>query len=147
MGLADFIHHCCTVHGIAEFELACHQVTQKMYPVTSHQVVSCAEKLLKQLTQSSILEVSGDSQEPLPVPYRYVVSPARSGKCQVFKPNALARADAVRLVFLWPRVMAMGFLSRCVSFPRHNSFGASWVGHMDKLPKGVEQGVGVVWDV
>ncbi|CAK9062220.1 unnamed protein product [Durusdinium trenchii] len=39
MSLADFAHQICTVHGVADFELACHQISQKMYPVTRLQQV------------------------------------------------------------------------------------------------------------
>ena len=31
--LCEFAHKCCTVHGVANFELANHQLDQKMYPV------------------------------------------------------------------------------------------------------------------
>lgn len=31
--VADFLHHACTVHGVAEVELANHQLIPKMYPV------------------------------------------------------------------------------------------------------------------
>ena len=30
--ISDFLHHCCTVHGVAEFEFANHQLIPKMYP-------------------------------------------------------------------------------------------------------------------
>ena len=29
--ISDFLHHCCTVHGVAEFEFANHQLIPKMY--------------------------------------------------------------------------------------------------------------------
>ncbi|CAK9074147.1 unnamed protein product [Durusdinium trenchii] len=72
MPLADYMHQICTVHGVADFELACHDVVQKQYPPES------------------------DGAEPVPVPYRYTLSPARNGKCQVYKPSAVT-GDAVRL--------------------------------------------------
>ena len=31
--IADFLHHCCTVHGVAEIDFANHQLLPKMYPV------------------------------------------------------------------------------------------------------------------
>ena len=31
--IADFLHHACTVHGVAEVELANHQLIPKTYPV------------------------------------------------------------------------------------------------------------------
>ena len=34
-----------------------------------------------------------DGAEPVPVPYRFNLSPARNGKCNVFKPNALTTGD------------------------------------------------------
>ena len=37
-----------------------------------------------------------NSAAPIPVPYRFTVSPARNGKCQVFKPSALGDESAVR---------------------------------------------------
>lgn len=33
--IADFLHYACTVHGVAEVELANHTLTPKMYPVES----------------------------------------------------------------------------------------------------------------
>eukprot|EP00434_Breviolum_minutum_P035870 symbB.v1.2.031768.t1/scaffold3724.1/size51414/2 len=50
MSLADFIHKCCVVNGVASIELLDHTLIQKEYPATE-----------------------GD---PLKVPYRYGVSPA-----------------------------------------------------------------------
>ena len=36
-----------------------------------------------------------EGEEPVPVPYRFDLSPARNGKCNVFSPNPL-NADSVR---------------------------------------------------
>ena len=32
LSLAEYAHLCCTVHGVANFELASHQLVQKQYP-------------------------------------------------------------------------------------------------------------------
>lgn len=32
ISLAEYAHLCCTVHGVANFELANHQLLQKQYP-------------------------------------------------------------------------------------------------------------------
>ena len=34
LSIADFAHQCCTVHGVANFTLANHELVQKQYPVT-----------------------------------------------------------------------------------------------------------------
>ena len=39
LSLADFIHQMCTVHGLADFELAGHQLEQKQYPPAPQQPV------------------------------------------------------------------------------------------------------------
>ena len=41
------------------------------------------------------MHVSEESEgsEPVPVPYRYSLSPARTGKCPVFLPNKLNRKE------------------------------------------------------
>ena len=41
-----------------------------------------------------ISKVTAEGEDPVAVPYRYVIAAARSGKCNVFKPNPLAE-DAV----------------------------------------------------
>ena len=30
--IADFLHHCCTVHGVADIDFANHSLVPKMYP-------------------------------------------------------------------------------------------------------------------
>ncbi|CAL1134420.1 unnamed protein product [Cladocopium goreaui] len=97
--LAEFAHKCCTVQGIANFELANHEIQQKMYPPAS------------------------ESEEAVPVPYRFSLAPARNGKCNVFRPNALSNAEAAR----------------------HATIGAAFVGHFDKIPK--NDVATVVWEV
>ena len=77
-----------------------------------------------------------ENQEPLPVPYRYNLTPARSGKCNVFLPNALRDGEVpkhlhsckVPCVASWPEWPNRLFL-------RHATVGAVWVSHMDKLPR------------
>lgn len=46
--LAEFAHKCCTVQGIANFELANHEIQQKMYPpVAWHMMlISCPSLIL-----------------------------------------------------------------------------------------------------
>ncbi|CAK9075571.1 unnamed protein product [Durusdinium trenchii] len=99
--IADFLHHCMTVHGVAEIDFSNHQLIQKTYPLEE------------------------DSAEAVPVPYRYGMSPARNGMCNVFKPNMLSSNDTVR----------------------HAMIGAGFCGHMDKLPRGAESALQVVWEV
>ena len=41
------------------------------------------------------LEAS-ESEEAVPAPYRFSLAPARNGKCNVFRPNALSNAEAAR---------------------------------------------------
>ena len=31
--IAEFLHHCCTIHGVAEIDFANHQLIPKTYPV------------------------------------------------------------------------------------------------------------------
>lgn len=31
--IADFLHHCMTVHGVAEIDFSNHQLIQKTYPL------------------------------------------------------------------------------------------------------------------
>lgn len=38
--LAEFAHNCCTVQGIANFELANHDIQQKMYPPVTWQDIA-----------------------------------------------------------------------------------------------------------
>ncbi|CAL1165182.1 unnamed protein product [Cladocopium goreaui] len=99
MSLAEYSHICCTVHGVASFELANHLIVQKQYPPAEQ------------------------GQEGLPVPYRFQVSPAANGKCNVFKPNVISSDSGA---------------------VRHATIGALYVGHMDKLPK--TQSACTVWE-
>lgn len=36
---------------------------------------------------------AADGEDPLPVPYRFILSPSRSGTCNVFKPNSIQKGD------------------------------------------------------
>lgn len=40
MAMAEFFHQCCTVHGVAEFELVNHLLIQKQYP-PAHLLAFC----------------------------------------------------------------------------------------------------------
>ncbi len=40
-----------------------------------------------------------DGADPIPVPYRYNLSPVPPGKCNVFKPTPLPEGSAARIVF------------------------------------------------
>ena len=46
-------------------------------------VTSCSATLSPRLAQET------EGQEPVPVPYRFSVTAARNGKCNVFRPNTL----------------------------------------------------------
>ncbi|CAK9011451.1 unnamed protein product [Durusdinium trenchii] len=72
MSLADFVHFICTTHGVAAFDLLDHTITQKQHPPAA------------------------DGGDPVPVPYRYTLSPAPSGKCNSFRPAELKDSDTVR---------------------------------------------------
>ena len=59
-------------------------------------------KLKKHVVESKALlhlaSKAEQGQEGLPVPYRFQVSPAANGKCNVFKPNVISSdSGAVRL--------------------------------------------------
>lgn len=79
------------------------------------------------------------------MPYRYNLTPARSGKCNVFLPNALRDGEVpkhlhsckVPCVASWPEWPNRLFL-------RHATVGAVWVSHMDKLPR--SNMAAVVWE-
>lgn len=59
------------------------------------------------------LEEAGEN-EPLPVPFRYVVEPLESKRTHVFRPNPLTGNNVEMKVA---------------------SVGALWIGHWDKLPE------------
>ena len=99
-----------------------------------------------------ILQV-GEGQDPVPVPYRHGVSPVSSGKCNVYKPAVLgeevaARTTACQLPYCFPIISKMRFqrlskslnstsqLSLCLPCccGRHATFGAAYLGKMNKLP-------------
>ena len=86
---------------------------------------------------------ANDGDAGLPVPYRYSVSPAENGKCNVFMPNALTSQDArPSCGVLFSTFNHRMFFIGCA---RHASIGAAFVGHMDKLPKSKK--ASVVWEV
>lgn len=41
----------------------------------------------------------GGTSDPVPVPYRYSISPAPSGKCNSFRPAELKDSDTVRQTY------------------------------------------------
>ena len=101
VSLADFIHQMCTVHGLADFELAGHQIEQKQYapapqPPVMNQgnfftptEVDCLGVAVKVFLQGMHFSEASEGAEAVPVPYRYSLSPAKNGKCPVFLPNKL----------------------------------------------------------
>ena len=123
MALCEFIHKSVTVGGIAEFELADHQVVQKQEAVTCRYYVGCwrffgrlrssvqIQTFCQVFRSDSILMPVGpkaaDGENPTTVPYRYSLSAARSGKCNTYKPNPLTEDATLRpfnvLIFLTSR--------------------------------------------
>lgn len=100
--IADFLHHCCTVHGVAEIEIANHQLIPKVYPLDRAglvlQSILACKCLCKAIVRCSytFLCQEDPAAEAIPVPYRYSMTPGRNGICNVFKPNMLAHGDPVR---------------------------------------------------
>lgn len=103
--LCEYVHQAVTVSGAADFELSDHVLVQKQRPaswrviaVSSLKIDLKTTKLIIKSRDESSSKAEGDAAdaEPVLVPYRYSVSPAKSGKCNVFKPNALAEDQTLR---------------------------------------------------
>lgn len=147
LSLAEFAHMCCTVHGVANFELANHQLVQKQYPTRTLISYSHALILKFEFCFFVCLEFSEatDGEAGLPAPYRYSVSPAENGKCNVFMPNALTTADTRPQPWSFSLFSTISYDVLRWLCVRHASIGAAFVGHMDKLPK--TKTASVVWEV
>ena len=80
------------------------------------------------------------------IPYRYNVSPARSGKCNVFKPTALQEDQVLRTGGGSNlRMPASHAVDEPEDWDRYANFGANWMGNMNKIPR--NKHCSVIWEV
>ena len=100
--IADFLHECCVVHGVADIEIANHTLIAKYYATDTfvcHQFQSVQTIIAGSpscFDACLVLHMwqENSEAEPVPVPYRYDISPGRSGVCNVFIPNMLGSSDS-----------------------------------------------------
>ena len=59
-------------------------------------MVLCLDRQVLVLLVLVSCSEAAEGEEPVPVPYRFTLSPSRNGKCNVFKPNALSNSDSAR---------------------------------------------------
>ena len=163
MSLADFIHKCCVVNGVASIELLDHTLIQKEYPVP------CWLKRSFCFIASSYYSECGhglgfswhDAMQFLPGyrrgPFEGSISvwsvPGRVWSLQLFpsQPAVGWPSAQVRDSIVLQSTLVKAFLfqqpmnSRSHNDLRQGNFGASYHGHYDKLPR--TKVVNLVWEL